>query len=241
MPSAASSTSLPARSPLVTRLSRLARLTSGELDALQAAERDQHRSLARREMITEGQRIREPRALLSGWACRQRILRDGRRQILSFLLPGDLVGVCRQNNPVAATAILAITDVVTCSLPGADDIGSGLAEAYAVSGAIDEHYLLRNITRLGRLDARERLADWIVEVRERLALAGLCSGNEVSMPLTQELLADALGLTSVHVNRTLQGMRRDGLLTSRGGVISLHDRVRLEDLVEQRPLPVLVN
>ena len=228
----------PIQSPLTTRLSHLASLAPAEVEALQIAERDQRRSPARREMIAEGTPIREQRALLSGWACRQRILRDGRRQILSFLLPGDLIGVCHQSNPIAATSILAITDVVTCPAPKASEIGGGLAEAYAVSGALEEHYLLRQVTRLGRLSAHERLADWILEIRERLALAGLCSGNELPIPLTQEILADALGLTSVHVNRTLQGMRRDGLLTSRSGVISLHDRARLEDLVEHRPAPL---
>ena len=85
--------SAPAMSPLLTRLTRLTQLAAAEIDALRTSERYQRRLPARRELMAEGELIRERRALLSGWALRQRILSDGRRQILSFLLPGDLVGV----------------------------------------------------------------------------------------------------------------------------------------------------
>ena len=225
---------LPNMSALSTRLSRLAGLEAAEVEILQTAEREQRRSPARREMIVEGEPIRERRALLSGWACRQRILSDGRRQILGFLLPGDLIGMCQHGNPLASTTILAITEVITCTVP-TTAAGSGLAEAYARSAALEEHYFLNHITRLGRLNASERLADWLLETQERLALVGPLVAEQFPLPLTQEMLADALGLTSVHVNRTLQAMRRDGLLISRGGTISFPDRTRLAKSVDYRP------
>jgi CRP-like cAMP-binding protein len=221
-------------SALLTRLSRLTRLAADQVDALRTAERDQFHVPARRKIIGEGDPIRERRALLSGWACRERILSDGRRQILSFLLPGDLIGMCRHTNPVAPTSIVAITDLVTCPVPAAEP-GSGLAEAYARSAALEEYYLLAHVMRLGRLNALERLADWLLEHEERLALAGLSSTDQFAVPLTQEMLADSLGLTSVHVNRTLQAMRRGGLLTMQGGQISLSNRKRLVDLVDFQP------
>ncbi len=227
----------PDLSPISTRLSRLAALNHAELEALQLAANASKRFPARRELVAEGAPLREPRALLSGWACRQRITIDGRRQILSFLLPGDLIGVCRHSNPIASTSILSLTELILCPVPAADG-AEGLAEAYARSGALEEHQFLAQITRLGRLDARERMADWFLETRERLMLAGLGGGDEFPLPLTQEMLADALGLTSVHVNRTLQGLRRDGLLALRGGMISLPDPQRLEELVDFRPARV---
>lgn len=228
---------LPNAPPLSRRLSRLAELEPAEIEALQAAEREQRRSPARRELVKEGEPIRARRALLSGWACRQRILSDGRRQILGFLLPGDLIGVCQHSNPLASTTIVATTEVTMCSVPTAEP-GSGLAEALARSAALEEHYLLAHIIRLGRLNAYERLADWLLETQERLAFVGLPAADQFPLPLTQEMLADALGLTSVHVNRTLQSMRRDGLLTLRGGMMSLPDRGRLEKLVDFRPARV---
>jgi CRP-like cAMP-binding protein len=228
---------LPHMAALSTRLSRLVGLDTAEVEALRAAEREQRRSPARRELIAEGEPLRDRRALLSGWACRQRILSDGRRQTLGFLLPGDLIGVCHHSNPLASTSILAITDVIMCPAPTAAP-ESGLAEAYARSAALEEHYFLSHITRLGRLDASERLADWLLETQERLALVGLPASDQFPLPLTQEMLADALGLTSVHVNRTLQAMRRDDLLTLRGGMISFSDRDRLEKMVDYRPARV---
>lgn len=216
------------------RLSRLARLESDELEMLQAAERDQRRSPARRELIVEGEPVRTRRALLSGWACRQRILSDGRRQILGLLMPGDLIGMCHQSSPLASTSILTINEVVTCPAPAAAP-GSCLAEAYARSAALEEHYLLTHITRLGRLNAYERLADWLLEIQERLALVGMSASEPFPLPLTQEMLADTLGLTSVHVNRTLQTMRREGLLTAKGGMIAFPDRHSVERLVDYKP------
>lgn len=128
----------------------------------------------------------------------------------------------------------AITEVTTCVLPVAQP-GSALAEAYARSAALHEHYLLCQITRLGRLSAYKRVADWLLETQARLAMAGVPTVDQFLVPLTQELLADALGLTSVHVNRTLQALRRDELITWQAGLASVLDRRRLEKLADHKP------
>lgn len=225
---------------LPTRLGRLGGLDAADLAALARAQHDTRRSPARREMIAEGAALRERRAIVSGWAFRQRILSDGSRQIISVLLPGDLVGVCRHDNPVAPTSVVALTDVVTCPAPVATP-GSGLDRAYALSAAIDEFHLTAQVTRLGRLNAIGRVADWLLETHDRLRLAGLGGEETFPMPLTQEMLADALGLTSVHVNRTLQAMRRDELIHARSGVMTFPNRARLEDMVDYRPVRVTSN
>jgi len=224
--------------PAIRRLSALAALSPSAVARLRAASAAPRTMRQRREFVTEGEPVHEARIVLSGWACHTHVLRDGRRQVLDFLLPGDLLGVCAQSNPVASASIFAVTEVVTCPapLPRADD--GGLAESYAVSAATSEHYLLRQVTRLGRLNAYERMVDWLMEIHERLALAGLADGGQFSMPLTQELIADTLGLTSVHVNRTLQALRSDGLLTLRSGQVLLPDLCRLEGLIENRPVRV---
>ncbi len=219
--------------PAFVRLNALALLDAEELAALHRAAKNARRVPARREVIAEGQPIQQPYIVLSGWAARTHTLFDGRRQIASLMLPGDLIGLCRQSDPTASATVLALTDVTLCPAPPprADQHGTGLAEAYALSGAIDEACLLRSITRLGRLSAYERTADWLLEMHERLTLSGLASGNHFPMPLTQEMLADTLGLTSVHVNRTLQAMRRDGVVTLRGGSVVLSDPARLASSV----------
>ena len=222
------------RSALATRLSRLVELDPADVAVLTEAGSAQRHYSARREIMAEGQPIREQRALVSGWGYRQRIVSEGRRQILSFVVPGDLIGVYPQSQPLAAAALLAITELSICPAPTATP-GSRLAEAYARSAALDERYLLAQVTRLGRYSAYERLADWLLETYYRLALAGLVVGDRFRLPLTQELIADALGLTSVHVNRTLRAMRHDGLIDLHVGTAFLLDRTRLAKLVDYEP------
>src|SRR4051812_2192373 len=190
----------------ILRLEALAELAAVESGAIRQAAAFPKRVEPRREILAEGWPVGEPMILLSGWACRTRNFWDGRRQILSFLLPGDLIGMCRHSQPLAATTVTALTPVSLCRAPAPREgaAGTGLAEAYAASGALEEYYLFRQIARLGRLSAYERLIDWTLEMHERLALAGLAGPDRFPMPLTQEAIADTLGLTSVHVNRTLQ-------------------------------------
>ena len=191
----------------------------------------------RRELIGEGHEIVEPMLILSGWAARVRFLADGRRQFLSFLLPGDVVGLGQQTRPVATATVIALTPVEVCSAPPRER-SPALAEAYALSRALDEAYLLANITRLGRLNAQERIGDLFLELLERLRMAGLENGNSFALPLTQEMIADALGLTSVHVNRMIQLFRREGDLTWKTGRLTLTDPAALARKINRQPVRV---
>jgi CRP-like cAMP-binding protein len=226
------------RARVASRLSQFAPLDAGELRALAAAEASPRTVAAHREIIEEGQPVTGPSIVLSGWAARCRIFADGRRQILGLLLPGDLIGVCRQNNPIAATGVIALTEVVLCPAPHPDSVDAPLAEAYARSGALEEYFLFRQIARLGRLNARERMVDLLLEIRDRLAAVGLASVDGFPLAMTQEMLADSLGLTSVHVNRTLQMLRRDGFLDLRAGVARLKNLDRLAKLSDHRTATV---
>lgn len=207
-------------------LRRLSRLAPVDQAALAAALGEQRTVRVHRDLIREGQEIVEPRLIVAGWAARSRILPDGRRQFLSFLLPGDLIGMCRQPRPLAVATVVALTDVVYCVAPPRDAIPH-LTDAYATSGAIEEAHLLGHILRLGRLNAQERIGDLFLELHERLDLAGLVSRDGFEMPLTQEMLADALGLTAVHVNRMVQQMRRDNDVKWKNGRLTLVDPVAL--------------
>jgi CRP-like cAMP-binding protein len=217
------------------RLAALARLSGEDLQALERAAHSRSRFHAQREIVSENAPALPPSIVLEGWACRVREFPDGRRQILGFLLPGELIGGRHHGQPLATTTIMALTPVTLCPAPAREHGEDGLAKAYAVSSALEESYLYRHIARLGRMSAYERLADWILEIRERLALAELVTANAFPMPLTQEALADTLGLTSVHVNRTLQLMRREGLVEIRSGTARLIEPAHLEAMVDYRP------
>ena len=222
----------------ITRLAALAPLTEDDRRALGEAANMAAAFAPQSEIVSEGAPLPDKKILLSGWAYRMRQMIDGRRQILGLLMPGDLLGNCAHRDPVSATAIIAVTQVRLCTVPS---LGSeALREAYAMSGALDEIALLRQIARLGRLSAYERMIDLLLEIRERSALANLLEGERFALPLTQEMLADLLGLTTVHVNRTIQTLRQNEVLLLRRGYARLSNVEGLMRLVDYRPAPLEV-
>lgn len=210
------------RPPAIRRIASLAPLSDAEISMLARASAEWTHLTARREFVIEGDPVTQMQILLSGWVASVRQLADGRRQILGFLLPGDIIGLCPQPEPLALSTLTSLTDVSVCPAPRAAPHGS-LARAYAMAKALDEAHHLAHICRVGRLNAQERLADLLLELHDRLELAGLTDGGSFELPLTQEILADALGLTQVHVNRTLQLMRRSGDLDWKERRVTLHD------------------
>lgn len=224
-------------SPVVRRLGALAPLDELAFTALEQAVGRSRFIGARRDLLKEGAPVTEPLLLLSGWAARVRHLADGRRQVMSLLLPGDLIGFCRHPRPLMVSTIWSLTDVAVVAAP-ASDRSPSLADAYAVSQALDEAYLLEQIARLGRMSAEERLVDLFLELRERLELCGLASPSGFSLPLTQEMLADATGLTPVHVNRMLQHLRQRGDIVLKSGHLVLNDPEGLACRVGRSPVRV---
>jgi len=223
----------------VARLSKIGRLDAQEVEALRAAADQPRGYRARGELVIEGQPIRRREILLSGWAARTRVFPDGRRQLLSFVLPGDLIGHCEQEGPIATSTIIAITDVASCVAP--DEGGyPGLVRAYAMSRALDEAHLLSQIARLGRMTAYECILDLMLELYERHMLAGLVSNGEFECPLTQDVLADATALTSVHLNRMVQVLRRNGLVRWQQGQLKVLDHTAACQALGRPPVRVTI-
>jgi len=212
--------------PALRRLQALGPLTAGASAAVVAATAETRVVRARRELLVEGRPIATPLLLLDGWAARVRIMSDGRRQFVGFVLPGETLGHYGFAQPVASVTVTALNEVRVCPLPDSEG-HPDLERAYAISRALDEAHLMAQVIRLGRLDARERILDLLLELEERLALAELAEDGGFTMPLTQEMLADALGLTSVHVNRMLQQSRRTGELRWNGRQVALPDPAAL--------------
>ena len=230
----------PAMGHSVSALSRLSRLASldklAEAALIEAMSRPQH-FRPRRDLMVEGRDIASPHLILSGWAARVRILLDGRRQFLNFLLPGDVVGLYHHQRPLAPTSIITLTEVTTCT-PPAWGANPSLDEAYGVAHALDEAFLLAQIARLGRMNAMERIGDLMLELQERLTMSDLTHGPSFELPITQETLADALGLTAVHVNRMLQAARRAGDLIWSSRSITIPDPKMLARKVGRVPIRV---
>ena len=113
----------------------------------------------------------------------------------------------------------------------------GVASACVRAVGLEETRLFDHIVRLGRQSAFERVTHLLLELHERLAVVGLAFENRFPLPLTQEVLADALGLSIVHVNRTLQQLRRGGLIDTRAGWVTLRDHEQMASLANFRPAP----
>jgi len=222
---------------VIRRFDAIMPLDEAAIAALHDAARRTRRVSAHHELLTEGTAISEPMILLNGWAARVRILPDGRRQILSLLLPGDMVGHCYQPQPLAVSSVVALTATDLCPAPSSDDVPS-LRHVYALSHALDEAFLLAQVTRLGRMSAYERLADLFLELLERLSLSGNARNNGFDHPLTQELVADVTGLTPVHVNRVVKRLRHREEADWHTGYLTLRDPDALRRRIGRAPFQI---
>lgn len=223
---------------VVRRMRALSALTEVELELLRTLSDRRERHMPGDELAPEGGVASRPRFIVNGWACRQRVLSDGRRQIFSFLLPGDGVGVDGGLGPQlsTATALTALETVDAEPLLEAVQAGRapGLARAIAAIEPFEQTLLLDHVVRLGRQTAYERVAHFLLELQRRLEIVGLGDSQRFPLPLTQEILADALGLSIVHVNRTLQQLRRERLIELRSGVAILLQRDTLAGIADYR-------
>jgi CRP-like cAMP-binding protein len=190
------------------------------------------------EIYVESEMILRPRIIISGWAARTRIRKDGRRQILKFVVPGDGLGLRYQSRPRGPTSTIALTRVAACDATALrDGVETGqkhaaLVVAFGAMAMLDELFLYNQIIRLGRMTAYEKVSHLLLELCWRMAQVGALEDGAFPMPLTQEVLADALGLSIVHVNRTLQLLRREGRIELGAGVTKLKDPGLLAVLAE---------
>jgi CRP-like cAMP-binding protein len=199
-------------------------------------------------IVSAGDDCSELYTLYSGWAFRFKTLPDGRRQILNFLLPGDLLGLQAAMFDAAMHGIEALTDVELCVLPRRKvwDLFRempGLAFDITWLGSREESIVDENLTSVGRRNAAERVAALIVALYKRAKALGLVTGGSFGFPLTQQHVADSLGLSLVHTNKTLAKLRRMGMFTQNNGTMTLTNPHVLESVgqyydeeMPQRPL-----
>jgi CRP-like cAMP-binding protein len=225
---------------VLRRYASLAELSAADVALLRSLADRQSCVAAGQELDCEGAPSRAPRLILSGWACRFRMLADGRRMILTFLLPGDAVCSRRQAPALASTTALTPCRILDArpiwrAIASRDPAHAKLAHAQRLLDLLEDCYLIDHIVRLGRQTAIERMCHLLLELRWRLQAVGLVRAREFPLPLTQEAIGDAVGLSIVHVNRTLQDMRRRGFIELRHGRVALLEPERMADIAEFRP------
>jgi CRP-like cAMP-binding protein len=216
--------------PAANRLRRLAGLDNREPITVGA----QTRQLPiRSELVTQGQGIGAVMALQSGWAAHVELFPDGRRQIVHLVLPGEIVGYPRAGRTLSVTTVIALSPVriSTWDVNDQPQLAACQLAALTVSDALDFVCMSNQIARIGRRSAYERLAHLLLEIGDRLALAGISTQRTFAMPLTQEMLADVLGITNVHVNRTVQQLRAEDQIQINRGVVEITDPAMLMKIV----------
>ncbi len=189
-----------------------------------------------RELVREPPEGARAGLIVSGWACRQRLLPDGRRQIFELLLPGDFIGLA-PSGPLGQTWTVCLTRVEVAEAEAlrhrlADAQGGmePVAAAFRALARLEHLRLLDHVVRLGRQTAYERVGHLFLELNERCQAAGISDGGRFPLPLTQEVIADVLGLSVVHVNRVLQQLKREGLIELHGGRARIVDPVMLAQI-----------
>ena len=217
-----------------------------ELALVESIKHDQIAVPAERSIIHEGQSNAPLYTLFSGWAFRFKTLSDGRRQILNFLLPGDFIGVQQKMGDASPHGVQALTDVELCVFRrdalwelhrGAPTLGFAVTWLTAQEESLVDDTLLS----VGRRSAEERIATLLVVLYKRVAALLPDASGGVPFPLTQQHIADGLGLSLVHTNKTLRKLERRGLHRIRNGRLQLmdvHALARIADLYgDGKPAP----
>ncbi|HEY8617679.1 Crp/Fnr family transcriptional regulator [Phenylobacterium sp.] len=225
---------------LVRKLRHGAELSPLDEAALVGAIHDGKRLAARQTVVSEGDRPRDVHVILDGFACRYKILPDGGRQIMAWLVPGDFCDLHVAILGAMDHGIATLTPSRLGTIPPADvdrlsRTSPALSRALWWATLVDEAILREWLVTMGRRPADRQVAHLFCELLVRLQSVGLADGNRIELPITQGDLADAAGLTAVHVNRVVQQLRADGLIDWSDRTLTVHDPRALAEFADFRP------
>ena len=219
--------------PLARKLSLFSPLSKPDLELLDALTVGEERFGADVDIVSEGMTPRSVFLLKEGMAIRYRLLPDGGRQIMTFLIPGDLCDVHvfllkAMDHSIATLTPVCIAPISRSSVMDTFTHRPRISAALWWSSMQEEAMLRERIVSLGRRDARGRIAYLLCELFWRHKAVGLTNGGSFYLPLTQTELGDTLGLTPVHVNRILKDFRQQGLIALEHKMLHLLDVDRLQ-------------
>src|ERR1700710_2956326 len=219
-------------SPLVAKLRNLVPLDEDDEQAILALPHTIRRLSLAQYIVREGDVATHSCLVVSGFAMRHKIVGDGGRQIINIHMAGDMVDLQNALLSVADQNVQALTPMTAAFIPrdalvalafARPTVGRALWLETLVEGSIAREW----IANVGRRDARTRVAHLLCEFAMRLEAVGLGAQCNYQLPMTQEQIADTVGLTPVHVNRTLKGLDADGLTVRRKRAVVIQDWKRL--------------
>lgn len=216
----------------IDKLSRFSALDRGDFARLTEATSKPETYVPRQDMIREGDRPGHVFVVLEGWACRYKILPNGSRQILAFLMPGDCcdlhIGLLDQmDHSIQAVTRCSVATITRVDMDGLMSKSPRIAKALYIAQLVDEGTMRAWITSMGRRTSIERVAHLMCELYLRARNIGLVAQPELALPLSQALLADSLGMTAVHLNRVLKELRQSGAMSLQRGSLLIADAEKL--------------
>ena len=226
--------------PFIRKLEGLATLSEEDRAVLQRITAEHRVVPARTDLVREGSKPDGVFVVMDGFVCRHKYQPDGQRQIMAYLLPGDF---CDLDVALLETMDHTLTTISACSvvhirpqtIAELVEHHPRIARALRMTTLVDEATLREWLVNIGCRSALGRMAHLFCELFVRLRAVGLAAENRYAIPLTQTNLGDTTGLTTVHVNRTLQEMRRQGLIELKGGQLTILDMPRLKKVGGFKP------
>jgi CRP-like cAMP-binding protein len=222
------------------RLDAYARLSPQDRAAIANITTNPRDIAPRRDVIREGDKPRLVHLILSGWGCRYKTLPDGRRQIVAFFIPGDFCDLNvyylkQMDHSIGAITRMRVAEIAREEMDSLAFAHPHVAQALWCEQLVNDSIQREWTLNVGQRTAYERIAHLLAELFVRLRAVGLTRGDGCDLPITQTDIADATGLTAVHVNRTLQELRRDGLIELERKRLRIPDLKRLTDAAMFNP------
>ncbi|WP_375258203.1 Crp/Fnr family transcriptional regulator [Citreimonas sp.] len=227
---------IPCRTCPLRALPTFQNLTPEELAVTEALKRGELRVEAGMPILSEGSSSPQLFTVLEGQALRFKSLENGERQVLGFVFPGDFLGLQAAVMHEMEHSVTAVTPMLLCVFDRGDLVRlyrDSPQRAFDLTwlAAEEESMLAEALATVGQQGARARVAWALMRLMDRSETSGLVRNGVAPMPFRQHDLADALGLSVVHTNKTLAQLRNDGLVTLRDRQLTIHDRPGLERLV----------
>jgi CRP-like cAMP-binding protein len=227
--------------PFVARLSHLVKLSAADLRSLELIVGGERSIKKRKDLVVAGDEYRNLCFVKDGHAIRYQLLRNGKRQIINVILPGDVIGFPVSFFDRSIYSVVAVSDLTYNVCPLDSFVGLcyeqpqfGLALSWLA--AHEAAIYAEHIVDLGRRTPPERLAHFLLEIHARLLAVGRAEKTSFDLLFSQEVMADVLGLSVPHLNRVMQRLRAERLITSRSHLVKLTGMEGLQRLAHYQPL-----
>jgi CRP-like cAMP-binding protein len=227
--------------PFVTKLSTFMKLSAGDLKRLGSIFGTEKAIKKRKDLVVDGEEYRNLCLVRDGYALRYKLLRNGRRQILNILLPGDVIGFPVSFFDRSSYSVVALSDL-TVNVCSIDAYVRLCLERPQFSLALtwlaikEAAIYAERIVDIGRRTPIERLVHFLLELHSRLLTIGLAEKTTFKLPISQEIIADALGLSVPHLNRVMQHLRKEKFISNNSRVVEFFDIPALQTLAHYQPL-----